>query len=86
MVSRPLRRGWIQRWHWSRPRPSETLLPWRDPRKRACSKSDLMALDGKLEELGVKSVVFDPCGNKPSQGDFNSLMESNIASLEQVLM
>jgi zinc transport system substrate-binding protein len=39
----------------------------------------------KLEELGVESVVFDPCGNKPNTGDFLSVMKQNIANLEKVV-
>jgi zinc transport system substrate-binding protein len=40
----------------------------------------------KLEELGVESVVFDTCGNKPQEDDFLSRMKSNIAKLESVFM
>ena len=39
----------------------------------------------KLEALGVKSVVFDPCGNRPAAGDFLSVMRANIERLEQAL-
>jgi len=39
----------------------------------------------KLKELGVESAVFDPCGNKPSAGDFLSVMKQNITNLEKVL-
>ena len=34
----------------------------------------------KLKELGVESVVFDPCGNKPSTGNFLSVMTQNITN------
>ena len=37
----------------------------------------------KLEALGVKSLVFDPCGNTPEQGDFLSVMQQNVARLRQ---
>ena len=37
----------------------------------------------KLEALGVKSLVFDPCGNTPEQGDFLSVMQQNAARLGQ---
>ena len=37
----------------------------------------------KLEALGVKSLVFDPCGNTPEQGDFLSVMQQNVARLQQ---
>jgi zinc transport system substrate-binding protein len=38
----------------------------------------------KLERLGVKSIVFDPCGNVPDAGDFLSVMRDNTDSLKQV--
>jgi zinc transport system substrate-binding protein len=37
----------------------------------------------KLQTLGVKSLVFDPCGNTPDQGDFLSVMKQNIVNLQQ---
>lgn len=37
----------------------------------------------KLEALGVKSLVFDPCGNLPDEGDFMSVMKANIEGLEK---
>jgi len=32
--------------------------------------------------IGVKSLVFDPCGNKPDQGDFLSVMWQNVENLK----
>ena len=37
----------------------------------------------KLEAIGVKSLVFDPCGNVPESGDFLSVMKANIEALEK---
>lgn len=37
----------------------------------------------KLQALGVESLVFDPCGNTPAQGDFLSVMQQNVARLQQ---
>ena len=37
----------------------------------------------KLQTLGVKSLVFDPCGNTPEQGDFLSVMQQNVVRLQQ---
>lgn len=37
----------------------------------------------KLKELGVDSIVFDPCGNTPVNGDFLSVMRSNIEKLKK---
>lgn len=35
----------------------------------------------RLETMGVKSLVFDPCGNKPDEGDFLSVMKRNVQNL-----
>jgi zinc transport system substrate-binding protein len=37
-----------------------------------------------LEGYGVRSVVYDPCGNRPASGDLMSEMEANAAALEMV--
>jgi zinc transport system substrate-binding protein len=37
----------------------------------------------RLQTLGVKSLVFDPCGNVPEQGDFLSVMKQNVENLQQ---
>jgi len=42
----------------------------------------LPAVDSRLEELGVTSVVFDPCGRVPSAGDFLSVMRKNAGRVE----
>lgn len=36
----------------------------------------------KLAAIGLKSIVFDPCGNVPDEGDFLSVMQANVATLE----
>jgi zinc transport system substrate-binding protein len=38
----------------------------------------------KLKDAGLGSVVFDPCGNVPEQGDFLSVMQQNISNLKTV--
>ena len=38
----------------------------------------------KLQKLGVKSIVFDPCGNKPDSGDFMTVMNDNLRNLKKV--
>lgn len=38
-----------------------------------------------LEELGVKSILFQPCGNNPGNGDFISIMKQNIDNLQKAL-
>jgi zinc transport system substrate-binding protein len=37
---------------------------------------------GKLKVVGIKSLVFDPCGNVPAQGDFLAVMRQNVKNLE----
>ncbi len=32
----------------------------------------------RLERMGIQSVVFNPCGNRPAGGDFFSMMRANI--------
>jgi zinc transport system substrate-binding protein len=36
----------------------------------------------KLEIVGMHSLVFDPCGNTPDQGDFMSIMRRNVENLK----
>ncbi len=40
----------------------------------------------KLHQLGLEVVVFDPCANRPGAGDFLSVMQENVASLEQGIL
>lgn len=35
-----------------------------------------------LEELGVATLIFDPCANRPGEGDFMTVMASNAAALQ----
>jgi len=37
-----------------------------------------------LEKAGVEVVIFTPCGNKPGQGDYLSVMNQNIENLASV--
>ncbi len=37
----------------------------------------------RLEDLGVNSVVFEPCANVPEAGDYLSVMRANIRNLEE---
>jgi zinc transport system substrate-binding protein len=36
----------------------------------------------KLKTLGIDSLVFDPCGNMPQQGDFLTIMRQNVENLK----
>lgn len=37
----------------------------------------------KLDSIGLKSLVFDPCGNVPDSGDFITVMKANAEALEK---
>jgi zinc transport system substrate-binding protein len=37
----------------------------------------------RLKELGLESIVVDPCGNRPETGDFLDVMRANIARLSK---
>ena len=37
-----------------------------------------------LEARGIASVVFDPCGNRPQEGDYLSVMAGNTAAMESI--
>jgi len=38
----------------------------------------------RLRELGIESIVYDPCGNRPGSGDFLSVMQDNAAHLARI--
>jgi len=37
----------------------------------------------RLRAMGINSLVFDPGANLPEEGDFMSLMKSNVTALEK---
>ena len=37
-----------------------------------------------LKALGIRSAVFNPCGNTPVKGDFLSIMQENATNLDNV--
>lgn len=37
----------------------------------------------RLDSMGIKSLVFDPCGNRPAHGDFLSVMQQNVQNLKR---
>ncbi len=39
----------------------------------------------RLKEVGIESIVFDPCGNRPdNKGNWLSVMKKNIAALKKL--
>ena len=49
-----------------------------------CNPSKVRSLVKQLNDAGLGSEVFDPCGNVPDQGDFLSVMQQNIINLKSV--
>ena len=39
----------------------------------------------RLEDMGVGSLVFDPCATRPAEGDFLSVMRRNVENLTSAL-
>ena len=37
----------------------------------------------RLESMGIESLVFSPCGNRPAEGSFVSVMMENVLVLER---
>ena len=35
-----------------------------------------------LEKMGIQSIIFDPCGNRPAEGNFLSTMKQNLSNLK----
>ncbi len=44
----------------------------------------LPASKRKLLQMGIQSVVFDPCANRPAEGDFLSVMRANVENMRAV--
>jgi len=38
----------------------------------------------RLEKIGIRSVVFQPCGNEPATGNYLSVMEQNVENLRPI--
>jgi len=43
----------------------------------------LQATVSRLEDMGVQSVVFSPSANRPEEGSFVTVIDGNVAALEQ---
>ena len=54
--------------------PAKWMIWEEDPMKKAVEK---------LQESGINSLVFDPCGNRPDKGDFLTVMQANIENLRR---
>ncbi len=38
----------------------------------------------RLARMGIRSIVFNPCGSRPDMGDFMTVMESNVENLKLI--
>ena len=83
----------IQSFHWEPDQIPDELM-WEEFEKvLASSKATIMLWEDKplqpvnerLTTLGIKSVVFNPCGNNPGDGDFISVMKKNAEMLNSAL-
>ncbi len=43
----------------------------------------LAEIENRLEAIGIRSLVFRPCGNRPAEGSLVSVMLDNVMALEQ---
>ncbi len=71
----PSAEGWSGLEQLLREHPAEWMLWEAQPLPEVVSR---------LRELGVRSVVFDPCSSRPESGDLMSVMRQNVASLRPV--
>ena len=42
----------------------------------------LEAIELMVEEKGLQTLVFDPCGNRPEEGDYFSIMQTNLKNVK----
>jgi len=63
-------------------RKLERLLPEHPARWMLWEGEPLPAVKARLQELGITSIVFDPCAGLPAEGDLLSEMNRNVERLE----
>ncbi len=61
------------------------LLPTHPARLMLWEAEPLAATRPRLRILGVRSVVYAPCGNTPAEGDWLQVMLQNADRLESIL-
>jgi zinc transport system substrate-binding protein len=64
-------------------RALHTLLANHAARWMIWEGEPLPAAVAKLQAMGLRSLVFAPCGNTPAQGDFLSVMQQNVNNLAE---
>jgi zinc transport system substrate-binding protein len=60
----------------------DELLPEHPARVMLWEGEPLPESVALLQAKGISSIVFDPCGNRPDQGDFLQVMDRNVRALE----
>lgn len=79
--------------HWE-PEDKPTEAQWEELKQILLThKAEWMLWEGepaaetvtKLQALGVKSIVYSPCGNVPESGDFLSVMQENTERLKTII-
>ena len=68
--------AWHNLEHLLEDHPAELMLWKTDP------PADTAA---RLRGMGIAIAIFDPCGNRPTSGDYLSVMEENVARLQSAL-
>jgi len=75
--------------HWE-PDETPTSKQWRELKRiRKTHPAEWMIWEGEpmkgtvehLESIGIRTLVFDPCGNVPEKGDFLTRMRQNVENL-----
>jgi zinc transport system substrate-binding protein len=78
--------------HWE-PGEEPSYTQWQSLQKvLADHKAETMLWEGPpmaqteatLKSMNVESVVFDPCGNRPVNGDFLGVMQRNVENLAKI--
>jgi zinc transport system substrate-binding protein len=59
---------------WATEHPAKWMIWEAEPMQKSVEK---------LQESGINSLVFDPCGNRPDKGDFLTVMQGNIENLKK---
>jgi len=62
----------------------EALLREQPARGMLWHAQPLPQIAARLEQLGIRSIVFDPCANRPAQGNFLSIMQQNLENLQKI--
>ncbi len=71
----PAESEWRKLAGWFDDRPRGIML-WEGPPCKAVIE--------RMNELGIPYCVFQPCGNRPTDGDYLDVMDANIAALNAV--